>query len=167
MSKIEQLLKDATGATIISIDTITQPKLKGGKANPLQGCVDKKMVGGNVMIFQNKTTNGYENMVNRRLVKEGKEPKSFQVGPRQWGTRRENSPFVDHNGKTYLEVIFLRPGKVTHFVNGKEVDPKNIEGLERDREEGEQGGLEDKVIIRTFNIDNIFGVTVNGQQHYL
>jgi hypothetical protein len=116
------------------------------------------------MVFQNKTVNSYENMVNRRLAHEQYDFTTFTVGPRAWGTRRKNRPFVDHNGQVYLEVIFLHAGKKTYLVDGQPFTG-HIDGLQEEREEGNQGGLVNKVIIRTYNIDNIKSITINNE-HY-
>ena len=155
---LERLLAHVNGANFISIDTETVPTLTGGKKNPFQGRVTKKTTGSNVMVFSNKNHSAYEAMVNRRLTKEGKEG-SFTVGPRQWGTRVPNKPFVEHNGQSYLEVIYLKAGDTQYLVDGQ---PFNgvIEGL-KTAEESQQGGLEDKVIIRTINTANVKAITVN------
>ena len=118
------------------------------------------------MVFTNKKSSGYENMVNRRLAAEGKDPSTFAVGPRIWGTRIEGTPFIEHKGEQYLEVIFLRPGK-THYVHGvRPIDKANIIGLP-EATAGEQGGLANKVIIRTFSVSSIKGITIDGQHHVL
>lgn len=166
---IEDLLADVNGNTIISIDTCTNVALKGGKANPMQGRVHKIMIGGNVMVFTNKKSNGYENMVMRRLAQEGKDPASFELKPRKWGTRIEGTPFVEHKNELYLEVIFLRPGRSHYVIDGNvHIDRSAIIGLEDPVvNEEQQGGLENKVFIRTFKIDSITAITVNGQRHEL
>lgn len=159
-------LANVNGSSFISIDTVTAPKLTGGKSNPHQGRVQKVMTGANVMVFQNKNSNGYENMVNRRLIAEGKDPASFTLGERAWGTRLENLPIVEHtkNGVTkhYLEVIFLKSGKSHYLIDGNLVPASRIQGL-TESSEGEQGGLTDKVVIRTFDIDNITEIRADGQ----
>lgn len=166
MSKLQQLLADVNGNTIISIDTVTVPKLTGGKNNPMQGKIRKVMIGGNVMVFTNKNINGYEAMVERRLAQEGKDPASFQLGERAWGKRIAGTPFVEHNGAMYLEVIFLKPGKV-HYEHGvRPINKADIIGLTQSNE-GEQGGLDNKVIIRTFAFDSISAITINGARHVL
>lgn len=147
------------GATFITIDTATPVKLTGGKSNPLQGRVTKVVLGSNVMVFQNKNANGYDNMVKRRLEKEGKDPGSFVLGPRAWGEREEGMPFVTHNGKEYLEVIFMSAGEVQYYVDGQPYVGE-IPGLPA-ATEGHQGGLDNKVIIRTYTVDNIQAVTIN------
>lgn len=167
MTKLQELFADVNGNSIVSIDTVTTPTLLGGKKNPMQGQVRKIMIGGNVMVFTNKNSNGYDNMVKRRLAQEGKDPESFELGERQWGERIKGTPFVEHNGALYLEVIFLKPGKV-HYEHGvRPIARDAIEGLKTDREEGEQGGLDNKVIIRTFRADSISAVTINGKRHVL
>jgi hypothetical protein len=147
------------GGTFISIDTETPVKLTGGKSNPLQGRVTKRVTGSNVMVFQNKTINAYDAMVKRRLEKEGKDPASFVIGPRQWGEREDGTPFVNHNGKMYLEVIFLSCGNVEYLVDGQPYIG-NIQGLPV-ATEGHQGGLDNKVIIRTYTVENIKSITIN------
>jgi len=157
---------EINGNTKIAITTETEPALKGGKNNPMKGHVIKRMEGGQVMIFQNKKVNGYAAMIARRLIAEGKDPSTFVLGPRQWGERRPDMPFVDHyvggEHRVYLEVIFLKPGKVTYYLDGEPINKEDIQGLE-DKEESEQGGLENKVIIRSFNIKNIKEITIGGE----
>ena len=163
----EQILKDlmsqVNGSTFISIDTITDVKLTGGKKNEFQGRVTKRTTGSVVMVFQNKTTNAYENMVKRRLEQEGKAPESFELSPRQWGVRIENTPFVTHNDQLYLEVIFLKAGKSEILVDGQQFDGV-VPGM-AESSEGEQGGLENKVIIRTFKTSSIKAITINKQRY--
>lgn len=150
---------NVNGSTFITIDTLTPVKLTGGKSNPLQGRVTKRVIGSNVMVFQNRTVNAYDAMVKRRLEKEGKNPSSFVLSPRQWGEREDGTPFVIHNGKSYLEVIFLSAGRVELLVDGQPY-VGNIPGLPV-ATEGHQGGLEDKVIIRTYTVENITAITIN------
>lgn len=163
---LQQLLANVNGNSIISIDTVTTPLLTGGKANPHKGNVRKVMIGGNVMVFTNKASNGYANMVHRRLAAEGKDPASFQLSPRTWGERLQGVPFVQHNGQLYLEVIFLRAGAVHFELNGRRIAREQVQGL-AEHQEAEQGGLDNKVIIRTFKVDSISAITINGQRHVL
>ncbi len=161
---LQALINDnINGMTPIGIDTVTTPKLKGGKSNPMQGRVTKHMTNANVMLFQNKRVHGYKAMVQRRLVAEGKNPEDFKLSPRKWGTRIADVPFVEHNGKFYLECIFLSSGEVHYELDGVWIDPNDIEGLELNKKEAHQGGLSDKVIVRTFKVDSVKRVTINGQ----
>lgn len=162
MKNLKSVFSAVNGNTVVGLTTATVVTLKGGKKNPMQGRVVKVMEDANVMVFQNKNVNGYENMVQRRLAAEGKNPETFQLGSRVWGHRVEGTPVVEHKGKEYLEVIFLNPGKVKYVMDGKEINKSEIIGLD-DKVEGEQGGLENKVVIRTFAEDSITRVRLNGK----
>ena len=163
---LEEILKDVNGSTFISIDTSTVPVLRGGKANPQQGHINKIMIGANVMVFQNKTASAYGNMVQRRLIAEGKNPESFELSPRTWGERRPGTPFIEHNGELYLEVIFLRPGKVEYKHGVRPIMKEDIQGL-NEQVDAMQGGLENKVVIRTFKVASIKRIVVNKIAHTL
>jgi len=153
------------GGSFVGIDTRTEVKLTGGRKNPQQGRVTKVMRGATVMVFSNAETNAYDAMVRRRLAEEGKDPDSFELGERAWGTRIPGTPFVEHNGKHYLETIFMRPGAVEYELDGNPIDKSDIQGLPAPRiDEDSQGGLDNKVVIRTFALDSImclrgFGAT--------
>ena len=92
-------------------------------------------------------------------------PPDFEVGPRQWGIRIKNTPFVEHKGEMYLEVIFLRSGSSFYKKNGLPIAKSDINGLPETKEEGEQGGLDNKVIIRTFKLSSVKAVTIDGVKH--
>lgn len=158
--------ENVSGASFVGIDTLTEVKLTGGKKNPQQGRITKRMVGAQVMVFQNKNINGYESMIQRRLIQEGKDPTSFELGPRAWGTRIPNMPIVEHfkDNATcyYLEVIFLKPGRVEYLFDGQPIAEHQIIGLP-EKVEGEQGGLDNKVIIRCFKADSITEVRIDGK----
>lgn len=152
------------GASFIGIDTHTDVKLTGGKKNPQQGRVTKRMTGAVVQAFTNQNVNAYAEMVKRRLVAEGKPASDFQLSPRAWGVRVPNMPIVEHNGAYYLEAIFHKPGKSEYLLDGVVVPESAIQGLPA-ATAGEQGGLEDKVIIRTFKAESITELRINGQAY--
>lgn len=167
MTQLQNILANVNGASFISIDTLTEVKLKGGKSNPFQGRVTKAHVGASVMVFQNKKSNAYENMVNRRLVAEGKDPASFKLGERAWGKRIPETPFIEHNDQTYLEVIFLKAGKTTYLVDGLPFADQ-IQGLESNEpDEDSQGGLQNKVIVRSYKCSSIKRIRVDHQEFVL
>jgi hypothetical protein len=162
---IAELLQDVKGTKLLSIDISTEPTLLGGKKNPMKGHVRKIQVGANVMVAGMKKGSVYDNMVRRRLAAEGKDPDAFELQERKWGKRVDGTPFIENKGELYLEVFYVKPGKVHYEHNGKQIDPAFIEGLPPAREEAEQGGLEDKVIIRTVKLENILAMNVNGGRH--
>lgn len=159
----QQIFGSLAGGTFVGIDTVTEVKLKGGKKNPHQGRVTKRMTGAQIMVFTNSETNAYDAMVRRRLAEEGRDPDSFQLGPRAWGTRIAGTPFVEHKGEYYLETIFMRPGAVEYQLDGAPIQKDQIEGLEeREAAPDSQAGLERKVVIRTFKLDSIVGLRAMG-----
>jgi len=164
-TKLENILSTVNGATFISMDTTTTPTLLGGKANPMKGRIRKHNTGANIMVFQNKASNAYDNMVKRRLEKEGKNAELFKLSPRKWGTRVQGLPIVEHKGAQYLEVIFLKAGRSSYTLDGQPIDKADIQGLNDSTPEGEQGSLNDKVIIRTFKVDSIDRLRVGGTEY--
>ena len=153
---IASSLMKLNGCAIGSLTAVTDITLKGGKKNPLQGKVTKRAEGCNVMFFCNSKSNGYNNMVKRRLAKEGKASTDFKLGKRVWGERINDTPFIEHKGNMYVEVVFLKaPSKVVYLVDGEEVNKNTIEGLPVDSQEGKQGGLDNKVIIRTYKLSSL------------
>lgn len=171
---LETIFGQVNGASFVGIDTVTVPTMRKtlgdvrGKAatpNPHYGRVLKHGVGHNVMVFQNKKSNAYENMVEKRLIQEGKDPTAFELQPRKWGNRINGSPFVEHNDKLYLEVIFLKPGLCFYSLDGVRTSEEMLMGLPVGHEEAEQGGLDNKVVIRTFGFETIKRVTIDGQTY--
>lgn len=155
-TNLARLLQNLAGAGFVSMDTETTLVLKGGKKNPHQGLVTKRTTGSQVIVFTNSKSNGYENMVRRRLEKEGKNPDRFELQPRKWGARIPGTPIVEYNGKHYIEVIFLRAGKSEFYLNGAPIARENVVGLQEPTvSEDAQGGLENMVIIRTFALESI------------
>lgn len=160
----EKVLNQINGSGFVGMSTRTQVKLTGGKKNPQQGRIEKLHEGATVMCFTNKNQNGYENMVKRRLTKEGINPDVFKLGKRVWGERVPNTPFVEHKGGTYIEVIFIKSGKVSYLQDGQPIKKADIEGLPVESEGG-QGGLKDKVQIRTFALKSILSFRYGGQEY--
>ena len=164
---------DIPGGTFVGIDTETVVKLPGGRSNPYQGRLTKRMLNANVMVFGNTNSNAYENMVKRRLEKEGQDPEQFKLGKRAWGQRIDGTAFVEHKGEHYVEVIFMRAGAVEYLLDGQPfdlVDPPLGKANWLDIPEVKlnpngQGGLseENRVVIRTFKLDSILAVRINGE----
>ena len=163
-------LETVKGTTFAGLDTITNIKLKGGKKNPHQDRVTKRTTGANVILFSNVEHSPYVAMVKRRMEQEGKDPSEFEAKPRAWGSRVGKTPFIEHKDKYYLEVIFRSPGKSEYFLDGKPIAKEDIEGLEVEKSEtaqeteaASQGGIEEKIVIRTFAIENIEQIRLLGE----
>ena len=161
--KIVATLMQLNGCAIGAITTETNVTLKGGKKNAMQGKITKRMEGGNVMFFCNSNSNTYNNMVKKRLTAEGKDAANFKLGKRVWGERIIDTCFVQHKGQMYVEVVFLKkPTKIDYFLAGQAIDKTAIEGLPVDKAEGKQGGLNNKVIIRTYKLASLLKIKMGG-----
>lgn len=150
------------GLSTVYITTSTEPRLTGGKSNPHLGRVRKINEGSKILFFRNTSGSGYNNMVKRRLEKEGKDPETFKLSPRAWGSRIPNTPFIEHKGNFYLEAIFVSSGKTHYELDGKKVDASEIQGLPV-RKESHQGGLSEnnKVVIRSFKLESLVKVSIS------
>lgn len=167
--ELQTLVNSVKGTTFAGLTTTTNVKLSGGKKNPQQGRITKRTESANIILFSNSEKSGYESMVRKRMISEGKDPEEFKLKPRAWGQRIGNSPFIEHNGKKYLECIFVSPGTTTYYEDGVEIDPDNIEGLPEKKEMTEtqkesQGGIENKVILRTFSLDSIVSIKIKNEE---
>lgn len=170
----QKVFGEIKGGTFVGMDTETVEKLKGGKKNPFQGRVTKRVTGSTVMVFGNTESNAYENMVKRRLAKEGKDPEDFKLSPRAWGQRIPGTAFVEHKGEHYIEVIFLHAGDVEYFLDGKPLDVVAtgadaawLELPDTKVNPNGQGGLSEdsRVIIRTYKLDSVIAVRAKGEEH--
>ena len=161
----KEVFKEVNGSTFVGLDTETVVKLTGGKKNPHQGRVTKKTIGANVIVFANTDQNGYKNMVQRRMMQEGKDPSEFELKPRAWGVHISRTPFIEHNGKHYLECIFRSAGTSTYYLDGVEINKSDIEGLPEQKEPNEQsqGGIDNQIVLRTFALESIQEMRVKGE----
>ncbi len=169
--KFAKIFDNVSGASFVGIDTLTEVPLLGGRKNEMQGRVTKRTVGNQVMVFQNKKSSSYGDMVTRRLIAEGKDPASFVLGARTWGERIPETPFISHfkDGETtfYVEFIFLRAGESTYLLDGKPIAKVDIVGLKPEATGGEQGGLDNKVVVRSFKLTSIEKVRIDGMEYKL
>jgi hypothetical protein len=172
-TSIYDIVKDVRGTSFVGLDTTTPVKVNKtlkndeGKTipNPHHGRITKQMIGGGGSVSQNKTVNAYQNKVNKGLVNEGKSP-DFVVGPRKWGVRHSELPIVTLRDNVYLELIFQQKGKVQYFLDNQPIEKDDILGFTQPKpSKGQQGGLEELVIIRTFDVTNIDRIRVFGKTY--
>jgi hypothetical protein len=170
LEQAQEIFANVRGASFVGVDFETVEPLTGGRKNAMQGRVTKRTINTTVQVFQNRNSSSYGDMVQRRLEREGKDPANFELQPRSWGTRIPNTPFIEHvkDGVTkhYLEVIFVRAGQSTYFLDGQPIAKADIVGLKVPTvKEEAQGGLEAKVIIRTFSLDSITAIRLDGNEY--
>lgn len=164
LAEIKHLIERISGNTFVSFDCITEPKLSGGRANPHQGRVAKLTRGLRVQLFTNANKNAYEAMVNRRRVAEGNQ-EPFKVAPLQWGRHVPGTPYIEHNGNLYIQMICHNPGESVYLLDGKETPKELIQGLPKPQGSGRQD-LEDenKVTVRTFKLSSIRAARMMGEE---
>lgn len=162
LAQIHTLLDSIKGSTFAAMDTITEVKLKGGKKNAMLGRVTKHTAGNRVQLFTSHR--GYKNMVNRRLEAEGK-PATFEPAALPWGTRIDDSPLIEHNGKFYIQMIFQKGGESTYYLDNKVINKADIEGFPEPTQGPGRTGLEDgnEPIVRTFALDSIREIRMMGE----
>lgn len=149
---LEELLKKINGCSFASLDCVTEPSPG----------IRKETTGKRVILFTNKNTNGYQNMVRRRLLEAGKDPDSFALGDRRWGERLPNSPLVEHKGVLHLEVIELTPGATRCFIGTREVDCANL-GLRKGRAPNQGLPSDQTVKVRDIKLENITRIALMGE----
>ena len=154
---VEKLLNLKPGNNFITFDAVTQPKLKGGKSNPLNGAVMKVSTVNGCIQFS------YENSVNRQLDREGKE-KDFSAKPRKWGKRIGNTCVIAHKGNHYIDVKIESSKYRYEDANGKEMDKDTINAQLPSRSNFSQG-TDKEIIVRSYKIENILHVSLNGEKY--
>lgn len=138
------------GNTFIGLKTKTTPKLVGGVTkNPMFGLVDKFTVS-NGQCFTNENQNGYAN-------KKRKENPDFVLSQRTWGVRVPNTPFVEHKGTDYLEVILKSISSVDYTLDGVTIAKSDIQGLPVKEKRA--------VEIVTYKFDSILEIRTNGKEY--
>lgn len=192
---ILDVLETVKGSSFASIDTMTEMGLRsrldeskepsdvlsavvrafkraGLKKNPYIGKIFRRVDSTSVQLFTNSNTNGYENMVKRRLENEGKSADDFTVGKPVWGSRIKNLPIVEHNGEYYLECIVQGPGTATYYFDTENAKNRYVEipyseiiGTSPVSNSGNgQGGLEGRVVIVRYRLSSIRGIRVGGAE---
>lgn len=112
LAKLVSNPKNYKGCSFVGFDMLTDVALTGGKKNPMQGKVQKLHNGFVAMLFSNKLSNAYKNMVNRRLLQEGKEA-DFTPSNLPWGTKTPETAHIGHtkaNGEygDYVQLIYVQ-----------------------------------------------------------
>jgi hypothetical protein len=164
MVKVLMAVTGATPATIIAETPVKMNKT----GNPYHDKIIKRQKSNVFINFD------YAKSVNAKLVKEGKTP-DFVASPRKWGTKLPGTPvvFYAEKQKYYLETRFLgNEPKVEYFQineNGsKEITEKSLfeQFLPPSKSlSSEHQGLDEAVILRDFDVANIYSIAVGGKTY--
>lgn len=141
---LKNLLEEINGCTFATIDIATCPSPG----------IRKVTTGKRVILFTNKKSSGYDNLVRRRLIEAGKNPDNFATGELQWGQRVPNSPLIVHGDRYYIECVELTEGSSRFFLlDGKEVNENDLNLRSRRTNQGLSP--EDEVHVIMPKIENI------------
>lgn len=127
-------------------------------------------------VFKVSTVSGlmnwsYARQVNLQRQREGglivvdglpqiKTTENFVSHERKWGTRLKNSPFVEHKGEFYLELMVQEA--IRHEYRDETGEPFDVElirpYLQRTSRSNRQG-TDKEVILRDYRLDRVIAVT--------
>lgn len=169
LPSLASMLFERPGAKIAQITAVTTSKLSKGKQCPFYGCSKESEI--------NTVLNWiYQNAVNARREKEGKEP-DFEPQPRPWGERvflnkdgkKVLTPFVKHikdgQKKIYLEARVMK-SESKYFQNGEEIPIEKIKPYIIERSAPKQG-LDEIIVPSDYQTINLRTITFAGQTHEL
>lgn len=120
MINIEEL-KKLSGKEMIIIWS-SDLKLKGGKANPMQGKVTK--------ITAARVTLGSKGLYGQRKVTEGEYESVSEVKQPTWGERVNESCIITHKDNTYIDMIIEEKLKTTYYLNDNPIEYDDIQGAQ-------------------------------------
>ena len=113
----------------------------------------------------------YSNAVNNQRMAEGGDCDFVAQAPK-WGTRIPGTPLISHVKKGsditsfYLMTRVLRSTPSDYYINGKFVDSiPVVEAIQNSIKHypSKSQGIEKEVIIRTFKLDSIRAITMDGE----
>jgi len=137
------------GTTGISIDTVTEPKMRKTN-NPYFGRITKHCTMNGMIGFD------YENSVNNQASREGK--KTRKAKPRAWGVLTADRIFVTHKDEYYLQVkVQSLSDTPVYFDGDTEIDKEVIKPflVESSGKSSTQADIEKEVIVRDVKMSNV------------
>jgi len=170
LATAQVIFENVRGTRFVGIDALTDVALMGGKKNPMKGRVTKRTTGATVMVFAQAERGAYSAQVKRRMEKEGLDPTSWDSKPLSYGHWMDDSVFIEHTKKDddapthYLRVHFVHAGTSEYFLDGKPIKKSDIEGLPVRKDNGKQGGQEEKVIPRNYKLDSLTSIRIDGSE---
>lgn len=152
---ILKVLDRVKGCTFATIDSTTYPQ-KG---------IEKITKGERVLLFTNQNVSGYNEMVKRRLLEAGKDPRGFSLGDLPWGERLPGTPLIMHNGRYYLQTVRIDKGKSEYYLKSlagrRKIDPEAYGFRKRRTNQGLASA--DQVEVSTFNLEHIDRIALMGE----
>jgi|TARA_B110000503_G_C7098118_1_gene392562 hypothetical protein len=149
---IYSFFKSIKNVEVLEIDTVTEPKTKGGCPFEVVKMTKRRVkVGCNLdlkaEIEANQVAEGYE--------------ADYKISPRKWGARVAGTPFVENNGEIYLPCI-VESNIETVYLDTNTGDPISMKVLSpwlvKPKEPKKQVGIVKKAIYRSYNLNAIVSV---------
>lgn len=156
-AEMVEILRGIASPVPATVTSLTVEKMNK-RGNPYHDRVIKKTIS-NVFINYK-----YENAVNNRLEKEGKEA-DFVAQPRVWGTRVEGTPLVEHKGEFYVSLGYLTKNtpKVDYTMDGAPIEKAVFEQYLPQKGESSTQGLDRPVVVRDVKVENVYELKVGGK----
>lgn len=129
-SDLRAILSPVTGSSLAVLDTETKPYIP---PHPKGAVVKRQHL--KVAIFFGAAYG----------MLTGTEP-----GPRKWGTRLNDTPFIMHKGEAYLECFLVSEERTQFLLHGAEIQPSMLRLRER----------EELVKLRCFKLENIVSINL-------
>ena len=151
---IIDLLINFNGHSFIGLTTLTDARAKKTN-NPYGKILKKTKLLANIGFH-------YKNSLNNQAKREGKEI-DFDIKPRRWGVRMENTPLVKHKEKYYLEYKAENVQSVEYYTEqGEELTKEQVqEFLPKKSTSSTQRELTKKIILRDVAIENILSLRIS------
>jgi len=164
--EMAKIIRDnVKGVTFVSIDTVTDPRMKK-TGNPFLGTMKYQTLTGAI---------GYDygSSVNRLASKEGKDER--QSHARTWGYVTDDSFFVcknapENEGGTigYLRMKVEKCSNQRFVLNGQEIETEKIENfLPVKNKSSVQSDLDGEVIARDISFESIKAIRMLGNEYLI
>lgn len=162
-AKFFEAMKNTTITSDLSLVIETAPTMRKTD-NPYAGKVTKHT------IMQVRLNHDYQGEVNDRRLLEGKEA-NFHAKPLAWGQRvmtedGNRTPLIENKGQLYLHCQVLKSGKPTYLVDGHPATDDEfaqILAFMPEKDDGKSQGVDDPVIVRTFKLESVIALIVDGR----
>ena len=176
-SEFLSFIQDYKGASFLTLKTVTE--VKHNKTSRLdKSCTFAETFKGRELLCTSFIVGAmigasYENMVQRRLEKEGHGNETFNAESLPWGEWLVPKLLIGHKGETYLR-YYLKVGANSDmsafewvWSNGEKVTNEEREIIEEflppPKKEGDRQGVENIVQCRCVNLSNVVSATFAGR----
>ena len=143
-----EMLKGLSGKRVtVSTESVVSGLL-GGKKNPMKDKVVKVV------------TDSIVELTERGMYEKKRKEKdsTFELSNSKWGVRVGDSCILEHKGKYYVEMIYVKVGEVKYLYNGNEIKKEDIIGLkEYKKNESEKEGI----VVRRMKVENVVSIQID------